>query len=327
MGGGVLFDPILLSQARTRLTARHSARSALASRRREEIYGALPEVAAIDAQMRAGLARAVRKAFLGGPQGASALEDCRERNLILRGRRAELLAENGYPPGALDDQPECPACDDTGFADDQICACLTRVYGGLQRRALSQRLDLDRQSFASFDLSLFSDEEDSDERESPRVRMKLLRDYCQKYVHRFGPEAADLLLRGGPGTGKTFLLSCIAGELAAGPHWVAYETAADAVGYMEAEKFLRDPASAERADRLLSCELLLLDDLGAEFATPFSLAALFQLLSHRMAENRRTIAATALSEAELRRRYPPQLSSRLEAFELLPLFGGDLRRR
>jgi DNA replication protein DnaC len=322
-----VFDTVLLSQAQTRLTERRSARAVLTARRRTEIYAALPEAADIDAQMRSGLVRAVRDAFLGGARGAAALEACRERNLALHGRRAELLVENGYAPGALDEKPDCPVCEDTGFADNRPCACLTQIYGGLQRGVLSRRLDLERQSFDTFDLSLFSDETDPAERESPRDRMDLLQAYCRKYVNRFAPDSADLLLRGGPGTGKTFLCACIAGALAAGPRWVVYETAADAVGYMEAEKFLRDPLSAERADRLLACELLLLDDLGAEFATPFSQSALFHLLSVRLAEKRRTIAVTALTEEELRRRYPPQLSSRLEAFDLLPLFGGDLRRR
>ncbi|MCL2747773.1 MAG: ATP-binding protein [Oscillospiraceae bacterium] len=322
-----MFDPVLLARAQTLLAERRAVRDARGKKRRDEIYGSIPDIAAIDAEMRDGLLKAVRQVFSGGPAGEGAMVDCRERNLALRAKRTELLVENNYSPGALDLLPDCPLCDDQGFSEGKPCACLRKIHADMQRRLLDSRLDIREQCFENFDLSLFSPKEDLEEKESPRERMSLLLEYCRKYARRFGGDSDNLLLRGGPGLGKTYLCACIAGVVAAGPHWVIYETVASALGIMEAEKFTRDSATEGRGARLTDCDLLLLDDLGAEFHTPFSQSAILSLLSARLSGKRQTIVTTVLGEEELRRRYPPQLASRLEAFALLPLFGGDLRRR
>ena len=322
-----MFDPILFARAQTVLSENRTAREAKAARRRDEIYAALPEIADIDAQMRSGLLRAVKESFSGGTAGETAMEACRERNLALKARRIELLVTHNHPPNATDTVPDCSLCDDTGFSDGKPCSCLKQICSDLQLSALDRRLDFNRQCFESFDLSLFSADDNPSERESPRDRMNLFLEYCHKYARRFDRDSANLLLRGGPGLGKSFLCACIAGVVGAGPHWVIYETASAAVGFMETEKFSRDSISSGLAERLFLCDLLLLDDLGAEFSTPFAQSALLQLLSARMAEHRPTIAVTVLTEEELRRRYPAQLVSRLDAFELLPFFGTDLRRK
>jgi len=322
-----MFDPILLARAQARISEKKAAREARAARRHDEIHAAVPGIAAIEGQMRSGLLRAVRETFASGEKGESAMEACREHNLALRMKRSRMLTDHGYPADALDEAPDCLLCGDAGFTDGKPCFCLRQLYADMQLQSLDQRLDLLGQSFETFDLPIFSAEEDPLERESPRDRMKLLLEYCRKYTRRFGRDSANLLLRGGPGLGKTFLCACMAGEVAAGSHWVIYETAANAVALMEAEKFARDGVSGELAERLFACDLLLLDDLGAEFVTPFAQSALYQLLSARLSEHRPTIAATVLTEEELRRRYPPQMASRLESFELLPLFGEDLRRK
>ncbi len=322
-----MFDPALFSRAQALKSERRAERKAMTSRRRDEIYRDVPEIADIDAQMQSGLLRAVRVAFVGGLDGEAAIEACRERNMALKAKRSELLVEQGYPLDALEDRPECLLCDDTGFSQGKPCACLKQIYTELQNRMLAQKVDIDRQSFDTFDVTLFSDEPDPTEQESPRDRMRLFRNYCEKYAHRFGPDSPNLLLQGDPGLGKTFLCACIAGAVSARAHWVIYETVTAALSYMEAEKFARDSAAGEQAAQLFDCELLILDDLGAEFTTPFVQSALHHLLSTRLSAHRKTIVATALGERELRGRYNALLSSRLESFELLPLFGTDLRRR
>ena len=64
-----------------------------------------------------------------------------------------------------------------------------------------------------------------------------------------GPLAlvAELIFRGGPGLGKTFLSACIAREAAARGFSVAYESAPAALGEFEKERFSRDAAEAAAA--------------------------------------------------------------------------------
>jgi DNA replication protein DnaC len=134
------------------------------------------------------------------------------------------------------------------------------------------------------------------------------------------------LFRGGAGLGKTFLCACIAGALCDRGYWALYETAASAFAQMEAQKFARDENAGEEVQRLLRCDLLILDDVGAEFSTPFSQSAFHQILGIRLGAGRQTLLVSGLTEEDLRSRYTPQITSRLESFELLPFFGADLRK-
>ena len=79
-------------------------------------------------------------------------------------------------------------------------------------------------------------------------------------------------------------------------------------------------------ERVLNCDLLILDDLGAEFATAYSQSVLYQVINDRMTEGRATIISTNLDPDQIGRRYSAQIMSRLEGeFELLPFTGQDIR--
>ena len=61
----------------------------------------------------------------------------------------------------------------------------------------------------------------------------------------------------------------------------------------------------------LECDLMILDDLGTEMTTSFTVSALYQLVNTRLIESRQTIISTNLSDEEIVRRYGPQTASRL----------------
>ena len=74
------------------------------------------------------------------------------------------------------------------------------------------------------------------------------------------------------------------------------------------------------------CDLLILDDLGSEFTSPFIQAALYEVVNTRLVEDKHTVISSNLSLDAIRQRYSPQVASRLEG-EYLPLgfFGKDIR--
>ena len=77
-----------------------------------------------------------------------------------------------------------------------------------------------------------------------------------------------------------------------------------------------------------SCDLMILDDLGTEMATPMAQSALYTLVNNRLVAGRKTIISTNLPEEELVRRYTPQIASRiLGEFQRLPFVGEDIRLR
>ena len=78
--------------------------------------------------------------------------------------------------------------------------------------------------------------------------------------------------------------------------------------------------------RYLTCDLLILDDLGSEFTSPFVQAALYELINTRLIEGKRTVISSNLNLEGVRQRYSPQVASRLEGeYLLMAFFGQDIR--
>ena len=144
------------------------------------------------------------------------------------------------------------------------------------------------------------------------------------------PYPQHLLLYGPPGLGKTFLSACIARVVSEHGFSVVYDTAVNIFAQFETQKFSRDEDDTREARdgtrRYLGCDLLILDDLGSEMTTPFVQSALYQLLNTRLTGGNRTIISTNLTPDDIRRRYTPQLASRLEGeYHMLRFFGEDIR--
>ena len=76
----------------------------------------------------------------------------------------------------------------------------------------------------------------------------------------------------------------------------------------------------------ISPDLLILDDLGSEFTSPFVQAALYELINTRLIEGKRTVISSNLNLEGVRQRYSPQVASRLEGeYLLMAFFGQDIR--
>ena len=153
---------------------------------------------------------------------------------------------------------------------------------------------------------------------------------CREYSSKFGPTSGNLLFSGNTGLGKTFLSASIAKVVSEKGFSVVYDTAVSVMEAFELQKFDRSgDGSAEIASRVrryMDCDLLILDDLGTEMTTNFTQSALYTLVNGRLLRDKKTIITTNLGEAEMRKRYTPQIVSRLEG-EYLPLgfAGKDIR--
>ena len=142
-------------------------------------------------------------------------------------------------------------------------------------------------------------------------------------------EGRKPLVLAGRNAHKTFLSAAIAREVSGDGWSVVYDTAGRIFERFEDRKFGRDRGEAVEADvrRVLECDLLILDDLGTETATPFVSSALYTVLNTRLLEKRATIVSTNLKIPEIARRYSPQIASRLEGeYQVLPFFGEDIRK-
>lgn len=106
---------------------------------------------------------------------------------------------------------------------------------------------------------------------------------------------------------------------------MVYDTAGHVFERFEAQKFGRDEADRD-VERVMGCDLLILDDLGTEMLTAFVQSALYQIINGRLLEKKSTIISTNLMPEALGQRYSEQIASRVEGeYQLLPFVGEDIR--
>ena len=151
---------------------------------------------------------------------------------------------------------------------------------------------------------------------------------CKKYAAGFSAASGSLLFSGATGLGKTFLSACIARQIADRGFSVMYETAIRLFGDFETEKFGAQGGDGSLTRKYFDCDLLIIDDLGTEMTTQFTVSALYSVLNTRMMEGKPILISTNLLPEALETRYSPQIASRIVGtFRLIKFAGDDLRRK
>ena len=315
-------DGKLLARARVKLADIHEANLQEQENRLRRIYLRIPEIESIDAQLRSHMTELVRLTISRDEMLKARLEALEKENLELQARRTELLVGNGYAEDWLEPIFSCPHCRDTGYIDGKICSCLRRLYNKELTDELGVLLRSGDECFDNFDLSLYGEN---------RFAMEFVFNTCRAYANEFSQSSMNMLFQGGTGLGKTFLSACIARVVAEKGFSVCYDTAVSALEAFEMRKFARDIEAADKASvkvsRMLDCDLMILDDLGTEMTTSVSVSALYTLINTRLVNGKTTIISTNLTDDELRRRYTPQICSRIDGeFTKLPFMGQDIRK-
>ena len=324
------YDGKLLAQAREALEQRRADNAAEQQRRLSLVYARDPEIEQIDLRLRRQMAELVRLTVSRAPDLAEKLEVLKRDNLELQAERAERLTALGLPIDYLDEIVSCPICRDTGMDGAQPCRCLKKLYNQALTKELSALLRHGDESFERFDLSLYDEQPLEGSTVSPRFAMERIFAQCRKFADSFPEVSSNLLFQGGTGLGKTYLSACIARVVADKGYSVCYDSAASALEAFEAQKFARDPETAEaaaaRVRRMLDCDLMILDDLGTEMITSVTVSALYTLINSRLNAGKKTIISTNCTDEELLRKYTPQICSRIVGeFVRFRFVGRDIR--
>jgi len=321
------YDGRIMRRALQRFEDDKAQRENRFEERRENIFRRQPRLREIDMELRSTMSRIIASALRRGTDPRPAVECLRDENLSLQREKRDLLMAMNLPEDALDAKPACALCGDSGYRGGAVCRCLKQYYAQEQQKELSRMLDLGNQSFDTFSLDWYPDRYDSNIGCSPREHMEIIYDACAGYAHQFGRKPANLLLFGAPGLGKTFLSAAIAREVSGEGYSVVYDTAAHIFERFEMQKFGREEGAESDVERILGCDLLILDDLGTEMTTAFVQSALYQIINTRLMEKKSTILSTNLMPGEIARRYSAQIASRIEGeYQMLPFFGEDIRK-
>ena len=316
----------IYAQARRELQRRKTQAEREAQRRHDEVEAKHPELIRIEREM-AEAGHSIVYA-LGRPDAQSFLDGLKRQSLNAQRERRELLKKAGLPEEYLETPYTCPICKDTGFANGVICTCHKKLLRSLAYQQINKRYPLDLCSFEGFRLDYYPEEPDSRTGLSPRRRMAEIFEFCMHYAEDFGRHSPSLFLCGATGLGKTHLSLSIAREAIAKDFAVIYGSTQNLLHELEEEHFGRRPADeGAMQEMLLSCDLLILDDLGAEFSTSFTVAALYNIINSRINAGLPVIISTNLTPTELEAKYTQRITSRIiGCYTSLIFCGRDIRQ-
>ena len=322
------YDKKVLAAARRALEHDRAVHEEELEARRHAVYAREPRIRAIDRELSSTAAAVLGAALKSGGDPEQAIARLRERNQALQRERAALLEGLGLPADYLTGKPLCPKCGDTGYQGSATCECVRTRYAQLLREQLSTVLPIRDQNFAAFRLDYYPSRVDSRLGDSPRELMADNLFECKNYARNFSAHAPNLLFYGSTGLGKTFLSTCIAEVVSERGFSVAYDTAINIVAAYETLKFGSGDgqAAAERTARYERADLLIIDDMGTEMGTAFTVSALYNLINTRLMAGRPMIINTNLLPETLSEKYSPAVASRLRGeFKPLHFVGDDIR--
>ena len=272
---------------------------------------------------------ALRSIDLDPEKARALLDEQAARNLRANREIELLLRKNKLPADYLEVKWTCPVCEDTGVCGNRLCACHIELLKQLAFQEAGRRSPLKFCLFSDFDLGYYDETYNEEYRCSPRDRMRDVLEFCREYAADFDPTASpSLLMQGETGLGKTHLSLSIAGEVIGKGFTVLYNSAQNIFNELQKERFGKTDGAGQFEAMTLECDLLVLDDLGAEFSTSFTNAALYNFINTRINAALPTIISTNLTLRELEERYTRRITSRLIGeYTALTFFGADVRQK
>ncbi len=221
-----------------------------------------------------------------------------ELNLEIQNLQCKIdsfLRTNNIDKNKMQPQYDCKICEDTGINNGKICDCLlSELNKKISTMSSSQS------QFKSFTMQNRSLMDENDIKASEWLKM-----WCTRFPHT---TKLNINIIGGSGSGKTFLLECVANEMINKNVAVCYKTAFE---LNELARLYHIGKSYEFGD-CLNADILFIDDLGTEpILKNITKEYLYNLINVRQVNNKPTFITTNLSLDNILERYDDRIFSRL----------------
>ncbi len=217
-------------------------------------------------------------------------EEC---ELIIKNKIAELGLTNVVYP-----QFSCKICNDTAFVGNKLCSCVKKLA------IESEELSFELHSFEESKPEIFGDN-----KQTYLDTQTFLEYVSTKFPNN---KKKNIMLLGKPGTGKTFLASCIANTVIQRGFSVLFLTAFEAVERMLKYHTTFDSSKFSYLAPLLDCDLLIIDDLGSEsIFKNVTVEYFFHVINERRLLDKTTVITSNLTIDEIGIRYGERTASRL----------------
>lgn len=324
----------LYDKVRAEIQSRKTYAETKAAQNKEELVQKYPEFRLIDEELaKTGLE--IVNAFSSPQEDAEKkLREIRKKNSMLRNERENLLTALNLPKDYFEIKYTCKKCNDRGIYEEydaergvsygsKYCECFKSLLKKYAVDELLRSTPLELSSFADFDLNYYPKTKKNGY--SPYKEMKDVYNSCLNYATSFDLDSVSLYFYGRTGLGKTHLSLAIANEVISKGYNVIYGSVITFLNKMEKEKFGR--ADTDTEGLLIDADLLILDDLGAEFTTAYTTSALYNVLNSRICKGVPTIISSNLDLEEIRERYPESIASRIIGnFSPVYFIGDDIRQ-
>lgn len=306
-----------------------------ANKRKQELLNANPKLKEIDKELSL-ISIQTSKAILMADEKEreKLLNDLKKKTNSLIKEKNTFMKELSKTNTYLEPHFECSLCEDTGYVTKAgkttHCTCLKQKIFDVAYNK-SNMGNLEKENFANFNLRLFSDKPNKELYKSdisPRENIELIREKSLTFIENFdNPNEKNLIFTGSTGLGKTFMINCIANEALKLGKTVLYQTAPIMLDAIIDEKFGNSDENINLQENILTVDLLIIDDLGAERVNDFKITELFTIINSRLLNPKlKTIISSNLTIEELFKTYTNRIGSRLVGnYKFLRFFGEDLR--
>lgn len=195
--------------------------------------------------------------------------------------------------------PDCPICHGIGyisydypvghpqFGKMQVCPCRQQKVENAKKR--ETLIESNISGYENMTFENFNVEGLGHLRQDQIFSLRLAKSHAQK----FAEEPIGWLLFNGPyGTGKTHLAAAIANQAMRQGIPLLFQPTPDLLDWLRSSYGGGGSSYQERFDHIRSVQLLILDDLGTQNATPWAEEKLYQILNYRYINHLPTVITT-----------------------------------
>ena len=207
----------------------------------------------------------------------------------------DVLSKYGKPKNYLCIKHFCKLCNDKGYKDEEMCICLKDEINNIL-------LEL-----SGIKHKLYSFEDAKPTTPENKIIFEKMQQWCNK-----NSKIKNIVFVGYTGTGKTYLMECMANQLIKNGNVICWTTAFNLNQNLLAYHTSQDKNRSNFIDTFINADCLFIDDLGTEpILNKVTIEGIYLILSERMEKNLPTIISTNLDLGQIEETYGERIFSRL----------------
>lgn len=213
----------------------------------------------------------------------------------------KILKEMNLSPDDFKPKYGCQICCDTASVNGEYCKCYYKKLNEALIKNLGALVSPNH-TFENSDYTIFDDSD-----KTKKLYSKI-EGWCDKLPDT---KYKTLVLSGNTGVGKTYLTECICNKLISKNLVVNYYSsfALNDLFYKYHTSFAENKAGL--LDGVLGCDVLIIDDFGAEPKVKSTEDYFYAIINERLVKNKYTIISTNLLPLQILDRYGERTFSRL----------------